>query len=135
MKHSRLKLENLLDKFRILQKPYYFDQEDIVSLIIENKVKKLNGSVTFVDTQHFEKSNGEIKTVVGVISGNDLINLIISKNDTTMVDEDAFNENVRVYKPKHRVNKAIIESGKSDDNYQFFYFNKMECIFKIINFS
>jgi len=123
VKQAKLKLENTLDKFRILQKPYYYDQEDLVSLIIENRVRKINGSLSFVDTQHFEKSNGDIKTVIGVISGSDLVKLIQSENDPNEVDEDAFNENVRVYKPNHRVNKAIIESGKSDDNYQFFYLN------------
>lgn len=123
VEHARLKLENTIDKFRILHKPFYYDQEDIVSLILENKVVKISGGVRFVDTQHFEKSDGNIRTVIGVIGANDLIRLMQSDEDKDKINEDIFNENVRVYRPKHRVNKAIIESALSDSNYQFFYLN------------
>ncbi len=121
--HAKKKLENSIDKFRLVDKPVYYDQERIVSKILENKSQKINGSLKFVDTQHFEKSNGNIRTVIGTISANDLIDLIKNTDESNTLNEDIFNENVRVYKPEHRVNKAIIESAKGDSNYQFFYLN------------
>jgi hypothetical protein len=121
--HAKRKLENAIDKFRIVDKPVYFDQERIVSQLLENKATRINGSLKFVDTQHFEKSNGNIRTIVGAISANDLIELIKKKDGSNTINEDIFNENVRVYKPAHRINKAIIASAEASNNFQFFYLN------------
>ncbi|MHC1782283.1 MAG: AIPR family protein [Anaerolineaceae bacterium] len=120
---ARSKLENIINKYRIIEKPLYFDQEDIVTKIIENKSEKVNGEFHFIEKQHFEKSTGNIRTIIGAMAATDLINLIEDKNDTSQINEQVFNENVRVYKPEHRVNKAIIESATDEHNYQFFYLN------------
>ncbi|MEO7213195.1 AIPR family protein [Mucilaginibacter sp.] len=121
--HAQLKLNNAIDKFKTVEPPIYYDQEDLVSKILENKVKLINGKLRFIDRQYLEKSNGNIKTLIGAVSANDLIDLIKDPENHNLINEDIFNENVRVYKPKHRVNKAIIESAKSESNYQFFYMN------------
>jgi hypothetical protein len=120
---SQKKLTNLFEKYRILEKPNYFNQEDIVSKILDSKAKKIDGKVTFVDTQHFEKSNGDLKTIIGAISANDLIELIKNPNNPSEIDEDIFNENIRIYKYGHQVNQAIIDSANDPTNYQFFYLN------------
>jgi len=119
--HAKLKLENAISKYRIVEKPVYIDQEKLVSIILENKSEAVNGSIRFIDKQYFEKSDGSIKTVIGAVAASDLINLI--KLDNENINENIFNENVRVYKPKHRVNEAIIETASSENNYQFFYLN------------
>lgn len=113
-------LEDVVDKFRTA-KAFYFDQDEIVNRLIEKKRAVLDGSLTFINNQHFEKSDGALKTVVGVIAADELIKLIIDDNEK--LNENAFNENVRVYKPNHRVNKSIIDSAMQEDNYQFFYLN------------
>lgn len=120
---SQRKLINLFDKYRILEKPVYFNQEDIVTKILDSRTKQINGKVTFVDTQHFEKSNGDLKTIIGAISAKDLIDLIKSTDDPNVIDEDIFNENIRVYKSGHQVNQAIIDSANETNNYHFFYLN------------
>lgn len=120
---SQLKLGNLFNKYRILEKPNYLNQEDIVTKILDYKTKQIDGKVTFVDTQHFEKSNGDLKTIIGAISATDIIELIKSKVDPNVIDEDIFNENIRVYKSGHQVNQAIIGSAIQSANYQFFYLN------------
>ncbi|MFI5159298.1 MAG: AIPR family protein [Sphingobacteriales bacterium] len=120
--HSKLKIENAIDKFRIVDKPIYYDQEDIVSLILQNKTNKINGKVKFIDKQYFEKSDGGIRTLIGAVSAGDIIDLI-KVDEKDLINEQVFNENVRVYKPNHRVNKAIIESASDNTNYQFFYLN------------
>jgi hypothetical protein len=76
-----------------------------------------------VDTQHFEKANGDLKTIIGTIAAIDLIELIKSKDDPKTIDDDIFNENIRVYKHGHQVNQAIIDSAYQSANYQFFYLN------------
>ena len=105
--HAKLKLSNVIEKYRIVEEPIYYDQEDIVSIILEDKSEKVNGHIQFIDKQHFEKSDGNIKTVIGAVAASDFINLV--KKDDETINENAFNENIRVYKPTHRVNKAIIE--------------------------
>ena len=47
--HAKRKLENVIEKYRIVDKPLYFDQEDIVTKILENKVNKVNGRIQFID--------------------------------------------------------------------------------------
>ena len=121
VEHAKLKLKNAIDKYRIVDEPKYLDQEDLVTKILDSKTKQIDGEIRFIDKQHFEKSDGNIKSVIGAVAAIDLINLV--KKSETEINEDAFNENVRVYKPKHRVNKAIIESASDESNYQFFYLN------------
>lgn len=119
--HAKEKLKKCIDKYKIVDSPIYLDQESIVSKILEGKSTKYNGQVKFIDRQHFEKSDGNIKTVIGSIAATDLVELIKKSDDE--INEAVFNENVRVYKPRHRVNKAIIETANSSDNFQFFYLN------------
>jgi hypothetical protein len=122
VEHAKNKLENALLKYRFIDF-YYFDQEDIVTEIIERRVKKIDGALTFIDKMHFEKSDGPIKTVIGAVAAKDIIKLITDSNDPHKIDEDIFNQNIRLYKPLHRINQAIIRSALSDDNFQFFYLN------------
>lgn len=118
---AKVKLENALMKYRRIDFNYY-DQEDLVSELLEEDIKKTDGQLTFLQKMHFEKSDGNMKTIVGVIAADDLIELI-TEEDTEVVNEHIFNENIRVYKPKHRINKEIIDSALAEDNYYFFYLN------------
>lgn len=120
---AKRKLENVIEKYRIVENPIYLNQDDLVSKILENKTVKANGQLRLIEHQHFEKSNGNIRTVIGAIAAKDFVNLIKDPNDPEIINEQIFNENVRIYKPKHRVNKAIIDSAIGSGNYQFFYLN------------
>jgi hypothetical protein len=117
--YAKNKLENTLAKYRFIDF-YYYDQEDVVSTIIERKIKKVDGSLTFIDRMHFEKSEGPIRTVIGVVAARDILTLITDETDPQKINEDIFNQNIRLYKPGHRINQAIIRSSLSEDNYQFF---------------
>ena len=121
VEHAKLKLENAIKIFSIVDEPIYLDQEDLVAKILENKSTQLDGTIRFIDKQHFEKSDGNVKTVIGAVAAIDLIELV--KITDLEINETVFNENIRVYKPKHRVNKAIIETASSENNFQFFYLN------------
>jgi cell fate (sporulation/competence/biofilm development) regulator YmcA (YheA/YmcA/DUF963 family) len=110
VEHARKKLENVLNKFRFVE-TFYLDQEDLVNFIIENKAEKIDGKVRLIEYQHFEKSDGSVRTIIGSIAATDLIEMIKHPKDKDTVNNDIFNENVRIYKPQHRVNKAIIDSA------------------------
>lgn len=122
IEHAKSKLETALAKYRFIDF-YYYDQEDVVTTIIERKVKKINGFISFIDKMHFEKSDGPIRTIVGAVAARDILKLITDENDPTKINDDIFNQNIRLYKPGHRINQAIIKSSLSDDNFQFFYLN------------
>jgi hypothetical protein len=88
--HAQLKLNKSIDKFKTVELPIYYDQEDLVSKILENKVKPINGEIRFIDRQYLEKSNGNIKTLIGVVSAVDLINLIKDPEAENAINEDIF---------------------------------------------
>lgn len=119
---AQKKLEDDMKKYRIVEVKYY-DLDDLVLLILNDKNKRINGELTLLGDQHFEKSNGQVKTIIGVISASDYITLLQRNGNPNQIEDCLFNENVRVYKAKHNVNKSIIESALSDDNYLFFYLN------------
>lgn len=123
VEHAKTKLNSVIEKYKIVEKPIYFNQEELVTKLLDNNKEKVDGEIRFIEKRHFEKSDGNIKTVIGVVPANDIIQLIQDKDNPLDINEDVFNENVRVYKPKHRVNKAIVDSAKSESNYQFFYLN------------
>lgn len=119
---ARNKLEEDMKKFRIVT-VFYYDLDDLTNYILSDRNQIIDGELTLLNDQNFEKSNGQVKTIIGVVSAEDYINLLKSPTNANMINECIFNENVRVYKAKHNVNKAIIESALSDQNYLFFYLN------------
>jgi AIPR protein len=119
---AQQRFERALAKHRVVDVDYY-DQEDVVSKILERKYKKVDGKITFVEKQYFDRSDGPLKGVVATISAIDLIELIKNpENEETTLD-DAFNENVRVYQKSNKINKRIRATAISDTNYEFWYLN------------
>jgi hypothetical protein len=134
VENARRKFETNLMPFRFVEF-FYIDQEDIANKIIENKYRRIDGSLSFIDKQYFERSDGNVRGVVATIGATDLISLVTDANDPKQIIEDVFNDNVRVYKKGNRINKRILETALSDDNYQFWYLNNgitiicEECIY------
>jgi len=121
--HTKRKFEQNLDKYKYVEY-YYYDQEDIVSKILEKKYRKINGELNFVDLQYFDRSDGPLKGVVATVAATDLINLVKDPDEPSKIIEDVFNENVRVYlKLKNRINQSIYDTALSDGNYEFWYLN------------
>jgi hypothetical protein len=119
----RKKFERNLDKYKYVEYHYY-DQDDIVSRILEKKYRKVNGEINFVDLQYFDRSDGPLKGIVATVAATDLVKLVQDPNDPTKVIEDVFNENVRVYlRLKNRINQGIYDTALSDQNYEFWYLN------------
>lgn len=116
------KFETGLRDFRFVEF-FYFDQEDLVNKILERKYRKVNGQLSFVDKQYFERSDGNVKGVVATLAASDLISLVADPKNTNQINEDCFNDNVRIYKKENRINKRILETALSEENYQFWYLN------------
>ena len=96
VEHARRKFETTLDKYKYVEYHYY-NQEDIVSKILEKKYKRVDGEIHFVDLQYFDRSDGPLKGIVATVAAIELINLIKDPDNPTKLIEDVFNENVRVY--------------------------------------
>ncbi|OHB77778.1 MAG: hypothetical protein A2Z25_21120 [Planctomycetes bacterium RBG_16_55_9] len=123
LEHAIRKFETTLDKYKYVEY-YYYDQEDIVSKILEKKYRRVDGEIHFVDLQYFDRSDGPLKGIVATVAATELINLVKDPENPTRLIEDAFNENVRVYlKLKNRINQGIFETALSDHNFEFWYLN------------
>lgn len=123
VEHAIRKFETALSKYRFVEYHYY-DQEDIVSKILEKKYRKIDGEVHFVDTQYFDRSDGPLKGIVATVAATELIDLVKDPNNPEEIVEDVFNENVRVYlKLKNRINQSIFDTAISDENFVFWYLN------------
>lgn len=121
--HAIRKFESNLNKYRHVEY-YYYDQEDIVSKILEKKYRKIDGEIHFVDTQYFDRSDGPLKGIVATVAATELINIIIDPDDPNKIIEDVFNDNVRVFlKLKNRINQGIYDTALSDENFTFWYLN------------
>lgn len=142
------KFEKSLEKYRSFEF-HYFDQETISSKIIEKKFNKVTGDITFIDKQYFARTDGTLKGIVATVSANDIIELLKDPQNPAKVNEDVFNENIRLYKKNHRINHNIIATALSEENYEFWYLNNGitivcdECIYqptrspkaKLLNFQ
>lgn len=104
---------------------FYYDQMDVQLKILEKKYKKINGSIRFHDKQYFERSDGNLRGIVATIAAPDLIHLIIDPENPNKLNENAFNENVRIYlkRKDNKINQGIYDASLSEDNFNFWYLN------------
>lgn len=117
------RLEESLSPFHFV-KFNYFDLEDTVSAILREKHHPVNGECTFIARNHFQKSDGPLKATVATISATDLVKLIADPADESKINEEIFNDNVRIdLGLKNAINKGIYESALADGNYEFWYLN------------
>ena len=119
---ARKKFENALRPFRFVEF-HYLDQEDLVSKLLERKYRRVDGQLTFIDKQYFERSDGGVKGIVATVAATDLVKLVTDPSDASKINEDAFNDNVRVYQKENRINQRILETALSDANFEFWYLN------------
>src|SRR5260370_13493417 len=121
--HAQKKFETYLDRYRHVDY-IYIDQEELASKLIENKYKKVDGSITFIQKEYFQRSDGPLQGIVATIAASDLIKLVEDPKNPVRINEDAFNDNARIYfKLKNQINKNIFDTALSDENYEFWYLN------------
>jgi len=123
IERARTSFESYMNKFKYVEFQY-IDQEKFSNLILETKYKKVDGKISFIDKQYYDRSDGKLKGVVATISATDLVELVKDKDNIGQINENVFNDNVRIYlKLKNRINKGIYETALSDSNYEFWYLN------------
>lgn len=100
----------------------FFDIKKVIETILSSKAKKKNIKIQVSGKSYFEKTDGEIKCLVGSVN---VLKLFDSLLEDGILNEDVFDENVRMYlKGKSgSINEEIKVTAQKDDNYKFFYFN------------
>lgn len=122
VEQAQRKFESRLQPYRFVEF-FYVDHDGIADRVIEQRYKKVDGNLKFVDRQYFDRSDGSIKGIVATVAASDLIAIVQDPNDPKKLNDDVLEMNVRRYKPKHRINIKMLESALSDDNYKFWYLN------------
>ncbi|MGO9394589.1 MAG: AIPR family protein [Desulfobaccales bacterium] len=78
----------------------------------------------FVEKQYFDRSDGPLKGIVATVAATDLINLVKDPELPEKINDNVFNENIRIYlKLDNRINRGIYDTALSDENYEFWYLN------------
>ncbi|HEY8389752.1 MAG TPA: AIPR family protein [Clostridia bacterium] len=131
---ERLNIE--LKKYNIEIKEYLL--HDFVILATRENIKIPSAKFRADKDQFFVKcSVGDIKALIVSVNALDLIRMISTNENYRMdpdledtfydqieINEDVFYDNVRVYKKaKGRINKTICNTARSEDRFNFFYYN------------
>ncbi len=121
--HAKMKFEQDVAQYREVQ-VIYWDSRKIADWIIGQRHKKMSGKVQMLDKQYFERIDGNVKGIVGPIPASELIKLVSIPGEIGRLDEDAFNENIRVYyKLDNKINREIYDTALSEENFKFYYLN------------
>jgi hypothetical protein len=123
--HEKERVETSLQVYNNMRVEHY-DLGRIVAAIAVRPRKRIDGQVHFIEKQYFERSTGNVKAVVGVISALDLVELLKDKGNSKCIEETIFEDNIRVYQGTQRnpINQAILQTALDEEsNYEFFYLN------------
>jgi hypothetical protein len=123
--HDKERAESSLHVYSNLHIEHY-NLDRIVEAIAVKPRKKIDGQIHFIEKQYFERSTGNVKAVIGVISALDLIELLKDEDDPKHIEEAIFEDNIRVYQGTQRnpINQAILQTASDEENnYEFFYLN------------
>jgi len=117
------RFEGSLSQFRFV-KFNYLNLEGLVTALLREKYRPVDGAVTFIGRSYFEKSDGPLKATVATVCAEDLVTLIADPSDKSQINEEIFNDNVRVdLGLGNAINRGIFESALEDTNYEFWYLN------------
>ena len=115
--------ENHLNKYRFVEY-HYIDQEDLATKLLEKKYKRVNGIVRFVEKQYFDRGDGSLRGIVATVAATDIIKLVEDPHNPGIINDDAFNDNARIYlKLQNKINTSIYETALSNENFEFWYLN------------
>jgi len=116
----------------------YHQMADFVSIISRKDKLNVDCKIKAIGKNFFEKSDGEIRALISNFDAKDVIRIVLKNEDmrnnaalddynqmkTIEIDENAFEDNVRIYlKQRSKINRNIKQTALSDENHQFFYFN------------
>jgi hypothetical protein len=134
---EKLRFERCINKYTNFEIDYIL-ADKIVNLITKKNRKRINARIKAIDTNLFNKIDGDIRALIVNFDARDILRIISNnedcRNDASFSDfkkikdiglaDDAFEDNVRLYlKKETTINANIFETALSDDNYKFFYYN------------
>jgi hypothetical protein len=98
--------------------------KSVVELFVERKQPRIDAQLRVVDTNYFERIDGNIRGLIATVEADEIINLIRDPESPSNVRACVFNDNVRVYLTrKNQINRKIIASALSDKYAEFWYLN------------
>ena len=136
-KNEKARFEREINRYSNI-KPKYFLMEQYIESLTQKSIEEINCKVKAVDKNYFEKPGGDVRALIVELEAIDLIRMVLSDESIRLqpdfreynilkrcvIQEDAFEDNVRVYlKQRSRINKTIKETILSKNNHRFFYFN------------
>ncbi|WP_373991915.1 AIPR family protein [Duganella sp. BuS-21] len=102
----------------------HYSLDSIVKLFLDNNKPKVDFTLTAVDKDYFDRTDGNVRGLICSVEAGEIIRMVTSPEDALKVREEIFNDNVRVYlSSSNKINKKIIESALSEDKSLFWYLN------------
>jgi hypothetical protein len=134
---EKIRFEKCIKKHTNFE-PDYVLADKIVDLITKRNREQINAKIRTSNTLLFEKTDGNIRALIANFDAIEILRIITDDESmrnnpnfsdyellkTKDIDENAFEDNVRMYlKKTSRINTNIYDSALNDDNYKFFYYN------------
>ncbi|MFA5210981.1 MAG: AIPR family protein [Patescibacteria group bacterium] len=95
---------------------------EIIDSIVKKNIAQVDIKMQLKGKNYFEESTGNIRALIAEVNALNFLKSIL--NEKEELNENVFNENVRVYlRANTKINKQIYDSIKSESNYKFFYYN------------
>ncbi|MBC5991929.1 AIPR family protein [Pontibacter cellulosilyticus] len=125
---------NLHSNFTI----YEHKMQDFVNKLTKKGKLVINAKLRAVNKNFFEKSDGDIRALIVNVDVRDLLRIVLDNEEIRSkadledyndlknypIQEDAFEDNVRVYlKQRSKINRNIKQTALSDERHRLFYFN------------
>ncbi|AOE39096.1 abortive phage infection protein [Pantoea agglomerans] len=96
----------------------------IINLFVHGNKSKVNDQIQLVDKDYFDRTDGSIRGLICTVEASEIVRLIADPNNPSVVREEIFDDNVRVYLTRtNKINRKIIETALSDDRPLFWYLN------------
>ena len=120
---AQRRFEDSLNAYRFVDFNYV-SLEDIVTLLLDKRRTPIDREINFIDLEYFPKADAGLRATVANIAATDLVEIIRDPDDDRKINEEVFNENVRVdLGRENTINRGIFESALADSNYEFWYLN------------
>lgn len=123
IEHEMRRIESAFARYAAIQFKMH-DLDALSDFFLEKRAPNLVRELSAIDTNFFDRTDQNIRGVVCTVAATDIVEMIKSNSDDGSVEEEIFDQNVRVYlKKNNKINRLIIESALSEQNHMFWYQN------------
>ncbi|MFZ2998262.1 AIPR family protein [Sphingobium sp.] len=120
---QKSRIESSLHRFKFINL-YESDLDAISDSITHKHSVHREISLRVVDEQIFERTDGNVRGVIGTLRADDFIEAFTDKKNPLQLDPYLFEENVRVYLGEQNdINKRIYDTAISSESTMFWYYN------------